>query len=64
MKLSNLVKSTEKKEKKPKDCVIQIENGEDKIGTSNDLVFRVDGPYGSPHEVRPNSFDYFSQRNV
>uniref|UniRef100_A0A7M5URT9 FAD-binding FR-type domain-containing protein n=1 Tax=Clytia hemisphaerica TaxID=252671 RepID=A0A7M5URT9_9CNID len=55
MRLANLVKSTKTKEtSKPKpnpnDHVIDIKDGATKENKPIKLVFRIDGPYGSPHE--------------
>ena len=51
MKLSNLVKSLQKGDEKQSkrvgySCVIELEEEKDCLP----VTFRVDGPYGSPHQ--------------
>ena len=60
VKLSNLAKSIQTKTKKKEanlkqqneDCVIEIEEKDKIENEMKNFVFRIDGPYGSAHQVK------------
>ena len=60
VKLSHLAKSIQTKNKNKngadlknrEDCVIEIEQNDKSEDEKTNFVFRIDGPYGSAHQVK------------
>ena len=71
VKLSNLAKSIQTKNKKKKeadlknseDCVIEIEQNDKIEDEKTNFVFRIDGPYGSAHQVKIIIYFEMTDRN-